>query len=113
MKAFQQFIYGVIEPELLVFAIVFSLGLLLLMVLKWRNLRRKMDGFQVTGHGIETKSLENRIEQVRTNYLAQAHPSAKEIWHRRAMVALARRALGRLSFFRKSSLPEHFLKADH
>jgi hypothetical protein len=53
-----------------------------------------------TGRAIDATRLRPTIDRVRHDYLAARPPPARSIWCRKALLALAGRTVGRLSFFR-------------
>jgi hypothetical protein len=59
-----------------------------------------------TGRAIDATRLRPTIDRVRHDYLAARQPLARGIWYRKALLALAGRTVGRLSFFRDRKCEE-------
>jgi hypothetical protein len=65
-----------------------------------RNWSGPKDPAKWTGQAIDATRLRPAINRVRHDYLAARQPPVRGVWYRKAMLALAGRTVGRLSFFR-------------
>ena len=66
---------------------------------------------QWPGHGIDATRVLERIHRVRSDYVAESRARPSGVTRQRGLLGAARRAVGRLSYFRKRG--SHRAASDH
>ena len=87
-----------LEVTLRLAAVVVLAGYLYAKHRQRANSRERSGEATWRGQSIDAAKLKPMVENVRRNYIA-AHPPARGICFHRALLALARRAIGRLEYF--------------
>jgi len=67
----------------------------------WRRMLQRPPQGDCPAHGIDVAGIADRVQRVRGDFAAELHLRAHETWHRRGLLASARRAVGHLDYFRK------------
>ena len=82
--------------------IVAALLALFLFVGHRQRVRRRAASRQWTGRAFEVSAVAGRIQRLRQDYVTEAHSHPGQSSRRRALLAMTRRVVGRLSYFRKT-----------
>lgn len=83
--------------------ILLGVALMLLACLYWRSWlrdRRESSERPSTGHGIDLTGISDRVERVRHDYVIELHSRPHAAAQRKDLLAMTRRAVGRLTYFR-------------
>src|SRR5438045_22729 len=67
----------------------------------WQREKQRPPEPQRTGHGIDVTGITERVQRVRTDFALELQSQPHDAWHRRGLLASAKRAVGRLSYFRR------------
>ena len=67
----------------------------------WQRERQRPPESHWTGHGIDVAGITDRVQRVRSDFTSELLSRSHDTCHQRDLLASARRAVGRLAYFRR------------